>query len=115
MTRPEWHISLDDARGKLPAGDQLPFALVLRHGSMLTGLYAPRGTDSQEPHGQDELYIVATGRGTFVRDGEPVGFTAGDILFVPAGMDHRFVDFTDDLAVWVVFYGPQGGEQGAPH
>ena len=31
-------------------------------------------------------------------------------LFVPAGVEHRFEDFTDDLAVWVVFYGPEGGE-----
>jgi hypothetical protein len=29
---------------------------------------------------------------------------------VPAGVVHRFEDFSDDLAVWVVFYGPEGGE-----
>jgi hypothetical protein len=33
-------------------------------------------------------------------------------LFVPAGAEHRFEDFTDDLTVWVVFYGPEGGEAG---
>jgi mannose-6-phosphate isomerase-like protein (cupin superfamily) len=37
-------------------------------------------------------------------------FGAGDVLFVPAGMPHRFEDFSDDLAVWVIFYGPKGGE-----
>jgi len=37
-------------------------------------------------------------------------FGSCDMLFVPAGLEHRFVDFTDDLAVWVVFYGPEGGE-----
>ncbi|CAN5750314.1 hypothetical protein BH24GEM1_BH24GEM1_26510 [soil metagenome] len=31
-------------------------------------------------------------------------------LFVPAGVAHRFEDFTDDLAVWVLFYGPDGWE-----
>ena len=35
----------------------------------------------------------------------------GDFLFVPAGVEHRFEGFTDDLAVWVVFYGPDGGER----
>lgn len=35
----------------------------------------------------------------------------GDFLFVPAGVEHRFEEFTDDLAVWVVFYGPDGGER----
>lgn len=34
----------------------------------------------------------------------------GDVLFVPAGVEHRFEDFSDDLAGWVVFYGPEGGE-----
>jgi hypothetical protein len=24
---------------------------------------------------------------------------------------HRFLDFSDDLTVWVVFYGPPGGER----
>ena len=33
-----------------------------------------------------------------------------DLLFVAAGTEHPFEDFTDDLAVWVVFFGPQGGE-----
>ena len=32
------------------------------------------------------------------------------MIWVPAGAEHRFEDFSDDLAVWVVFYGPEGGE-----
>ena len=35
----------------------------------------------------------------------------GEALFVPAGVEHRFEDFTDDFAAWVVFYGPEGGER----
>lgn len=37
-------------------------------------------------------------------------FGPGDFLFAPAGLIHRFEDFTDDLVVWVLFYGPEGGE-----
>ncbi|MDB4909698.1 MAG: cupin protein, partial [Gemmatimonadetes bacterium] len=37
-------------------------------------------------------------------------FAPGEFLFVPAGMTHRFERFTPDLTVWVIFYGPQGGE-----
>ena len=37
-------------------------------------------------------------------------FEPGEALFVPAGDTHRFEDFSDDFAVWVVFYGPKGGE-----
>ena len=38
---------------------------------------------------------------------------AGSFLFVPADHFHRFEDFSSDFAVWVVFYGPEGGEPGA--
>ena len=37
-------------------------------------------------------------------------FAPGDVLFVPAHEEHRFESFTDDLVVWVMFYGPEGGE-----
>jgi uncharacterized protein YjlB len=37
-------------------------------------------------------------------------FVAGDVLFVPAGKHHRFVDFTPDLITWAIFWGPPGGE-----
>ena len=37
-----------------------------------------------------------------------------DVLFVKSGDVHRFEDFSDDLLVWVFFYGPEGGEPDAP-
>jgi mannose-6-phosphate isomerase-like protein (cupin superfamily) len=85
-------------------------ALLLEHGSMELRWYAPKGDDPQTPHDQDEIYIVASGSGTFLRAGERFPFTPGDALFVGAGVEHRFVDFSDDFAVWVIFYGPAGGE-----
>ena len=39
-----------------------------------------------------------------------IPFNAGDFLFVPAGMKHRFLDFGENLETWVIFYGPEGGE-----
>ena len=81
------------------------------HGTMELKLYAPRGSDPQQPHARDEIYIVVTGRGRFDNDGEVVSFAPGDTLFVHAGRPHRFLDFSDDFASWVVFYGPEGGEQ----
>ena len=82
----------------------------LGHGSMTLKLYAPRGQDPQQPHEQDELYVVIRGRGRFEQGGEVVPFDSGDVLFVPAGRPHRFVEFSDDFATWVIFWGPQGGE-----
>jgi mannose-6-phosphate isomerase-like protein (cupin superfamily) len=54
--------------------------------------------------------VIAKGRGRFDNGGEVVDFGPGDALFVPAGRAHRFIDFSDDFATWVVFYGPEGGE-----
>ncbi len=92
-----------------PGGER--FAQVMGHGTMEVEVYAPRGRDPQGPHTRDELYFVVSGSGEFVNGQERHPFGPGDALFVPAGVGHRFEDFTDDLVVWVVFYGPEGGEE----
>lgn len=83
---------------------------LLRHGTMSVGLYTPQEVDKQSPHTQDEVYIVASGTGTFALGEQRLPCEKGDAFFVGAGVRHRFEDFSDDLAVWVVFYGPEGGE-----
>jgi len=103
-------VSLLEALARVPGAKGERFATVFERGSVSVEVYAPRGTDPQSPHPRDELYIVAQGQGTFMCGDRIDRFGPGDFLFVPAGVVHRFVDFTDDLAVWVVFYGPQGGE-----
>jgi mannose-6-phosphate isomerase-like protein (cupin superfamily) len=102
--------SVAEAVGRLPGPDGERFARVLGHGSMEVEVYAPRGSDPQTPHPRDELYFVVEGTGKFVNGEIRHPFGPGDALFVPAGVEHRFEDFTDDLVVWVVFYGPEGGE-----
>jgi len=99
---------------KLPGPDGERSIELFRHGTLTVKLYAPRGSDGQHPHTRDEIYVVATGTGRFQREGKDVAFGPGDVLFVPAGEEHRFVDFSDDFATWVFFYGPEGGEAEAP-
>ena len=103
--------SVDPALQLLPGPAGERFVELLRHGSMRTELYAPRGTDPQQPHAQDELYFVLQGSGEFVQDGVRHRCAAGDAFFVPAGQVHRFENFSDDFATWVVFWGPPGGER----
>jgi mannose-6-phosphate isomerase-like protein (cupin superfamily) len=55
--------------------------------------------------------VVWRGSGTFFRDGERKPFGPGDVIFVPAHMEHRFEEFSDDFAAWVIFWGPEGGEK----
>lgn len=96
--------------------DQLPgpegerYIELFRHGSLTVELYAPRGNDPQTPHNRDELYVIISGKGRFVHGSRETTFGPGDVLFVPAGEEHRFVEFADDFATWVFFYGPEGGE-----
>ena len=107
----DWLFALEDIEARLaddPARSRVHYAL--RHGSMRFGIYAPRGSDDQDPHTQDELYIVVSGSGRFVKNGDERPFQPNDAIFVEAGAEHRFVDFTDDFATWVIFWGPQGGE-----
>ena len=80
------------------------------HGTMSLGMYAPRYQDPQQPHDQDELYFVRTGKGTFVHNEARYPVSEGDSIFVAAGESHNFVDFSDDFTAWVVFWGPPGGE-----
>ena len=105
--------SVAEALALLPGAGGQRFAKVLEHESLLVEIYAPRGADPQQPHTRDELYVVVVGSGRFVNGGERQAFEPGDVLFVPAGVFHRFEEFTDDLVVWVVFYGPEGGERAA--
>src|SRR3712207_8780767 len=46
---------------------------------------------------RSELYVVVSGSGRFVNGGERHAFGPGDVLFVPAGVVHRFEEFTEDL------------------
>src|SRR6516164_7923436 len=62
------------------------------------------------PHAQDEIYVVVRGRGVLFHDGRRDAFESGDLMFVTAAVEHRFEDYSDDLAVWVIFYGASGGE-----
>ncbi len=108
----DWYMSVEDILGSLkaaPEGKQsfYPF----RHGTLRAGVYSPKRHDTQEPHDQDELYVVISGTGNFTKGGERRAFKAGDAIFVEAGAEHAFTDFSDDFATWVIFWGPEGGQK----
>lgn len=103
-------VTIDEGLSLLPSTDGSRSIQVFEHGSLTVKVYAPRGTDPQQPHTRDEVYIVAQGSGEFVIGESRLRFGPRDFLFAPAGEPHRFENFTDDLAVWVLFYGPEGGE-----
>ena len=99
-----------EALAHLPGPQGERFVKVFEHGSLLVEVYAPRGSDPQKPHTRDEVYVVVEGSGDFVLGESRQPFSPGDLLFAAAGEAHRFENFSDDLVVWVIFYGPEGGE-----
>ena len=100
MSKGKW-LSFADVQKALHATPDKRFILAWDRGQLEVELFEPR----------DEIYVVVKGSGQFTCEGETSPFGPGDMLFAPAGADHRFVDFTDDLSVWVIFYGPEGGEK----
>ena len=108
--------SLNDLIGQLwdvetdiyPDGE--PFVNAVRSGTMSVELFAPRGEDLQQPHEQDELYIVINGTATLDLGDDEIRCAGGDVLFVEAEAKHRFVDMSNDFMTWAVFWGPPGGE-----
>ena len=107
---PDSHLTVAEALARLPGPKGERFVEVFGHGTLSVELYAPRGADPQSPHTRDEVYVVAAGQGTFQNGATRHPFAPGDVLFVPAHVVHRFESFSDDLVVWVFFYGPEGGE-----
>lgn len=106
------HIALAKALQAAPAPGNLA-ADILSRGGIDLEFYSPHLVDLQQPHERDELYVIARGSGTLVVEGARFPFTAGDVLSVPAGADHRFEAFSNDFATWVIFYGPIGGARAA--
>jgi mannose-6-phosphate isomerase-like protein (cupin superfamily) len=99
-------IRLVDARTRIPGPAGEHSASLFRRGSLDVKLSLPVRPNVQTPHEQDEVYVIIHGRGVLVHDGRRDPFEAGDLMFIAAGTEHHFEDFTEDLAVWVLFFGP---------
>lgn len=97
-------LTIRDALAAL--GDKgLSYAKLFAQPGLDIALYKPDQTDPQTPHLRDEIYVIATGSGTFMQEDESRPFGPGDLLFVPKGAPHRFVDFSADFSTWVIFFG----------
>ena len=103
----KFQVSISDALTHLPGPKGERWATVLQQENLDVEIYAPRGNDPQNPHTRDEVYVVMQGNGRFQNGETRHPFAPGDVLFVPAHRVHRFEDFTDNLIVWVIFYGQE--------
>ena len=109
--RAPWIANIEPMANVIDRSERLPFRFVFEHGTLQAGVYMPGAEDHQRPHNRDEVYVVIAGSGTVYNAGERAQFRPGDFIFVPAFAEHRFEDYTPDFALWVLFYGPEGGEE----
>jgi mannose-6-phosphate isomerase-like protein (cupin superfamily) len=88
-----------------------------RSDDLSTGLYvlAAGGTDRQQPHGEDEIYYVLAGNSRVTVGNEEATIGPGAVIFVAAGVPHRFHDITADLQLLVVFGPAEGSGTRALH
>jgi mannose-6-phosphate isomerase-like protein (cupin superfamily) len=73
--------------------------------ALSAGLYmlAAGAVDMQEPHTEDEIYYVLSGRGSILVGTENRAVQAGSLIYVQANIEHRFHSITEDLRLLVLF------------
>ncbi len=82
----------------------------LRVPSLSMGLYRLNAgrVDEQQPHSEDEVYFVISGKASFRAGGREQAVVPGSLIFVERTVEHRFLDITEDLTVLVFFAPPEG-------
>ncbi|MHB9860363.1 cupin domain-containing protein [Streptomyces sp. YIM S03343] len=99
---------LDELEAERAANDGA-YLRFLRERTMSVGLYAldAGAHDPQTPHRQDEVYFVVSGRASLTVGLETTQVARGSVVFVPAGVAHKFHHISEDLRVLVVFSPPE--------
>jgi mannose-6-phosphate isomerase-like protein (cupin superfamily) len=105
--------SLATLQRSLPDGEA-SYGEFLRVDDLSAGLYVLEAgaVDGQQPHTEDEIYVVLEGRSRFTAGDETRDVGPGDTIFVEAGLPHRFHDITEPLRLIVVFGPPEGSRAG---
>lgn len=77
----------------------------IRNNSMSVGLYKLLAgeEDRQQPHTEDEIYVIVEGKASFLNGDTITQVAKGDVLFVEANQVHRFMEITEDLTTLVIF------------
>ncbi|MEU7422142.1 cupin domain-containing protein [Streptomyces sp. NPDC048362] len=99
---------LDELEAERAANDGA-YLQFLRERNMSVGLYALDAgePDPQNPHRQDEVYFVVSGRASITVGLETTEVSRGSVVYVPAGVTHKFHHISEDLRVLVVFSPPE--------
>ena len=93
---------------------QRPYLEFLKVPTLSAGIYTlpAEGQDQQKTHAQDEVYYVASGRAMIQIGKENIPVQSGSVIFVKAGIDHRFHAIKEELKILVLF--SAAGAEAAP-
>jgi mannose-6-phosphate isomerase-like protein (cupin superfamily) len=100
---PTHPFDIEAVRRRLQAGTG-GYEIVHQSAGLEIGVYAlvAPEPDRQQPHADDEVYVVLEGRGTLDVEGTKTELREGNAIFVPAGAEHRFSGY-EQLSVLVIF------------
>ncbi len=101
--KPSHAFEIEQVRRRLEAGNG-GYEVVHASPGLEVGVYvlvAPE-PDHQQPHADDELYVVLAGSGVLNVEGEAIPVVEGQSVFVPAGAEHQFTAY-EGLSLLVVF------------
>lgn len=98
------HFSLPELLAA-PSQQGRSYAEVLRVQALSAGVYelSAGSDDRQQPHREDEVYVVLRGSANATVNGRTVAVNTGSMLYVPAQVPHHFHDIEEDLTVLVLF------------
>ena len=104
---------LDHLLARQRAGSE-PWVEFLSVPDLTLGLYVLEAgaVDGQEPHTEDELYVILAGRGRFTCGDETIEVGPGDTIHVPAGMSHHYHEITEALQIIYAFAPREGTRAG---
>ncbi|WP_109209757.1 MULTISPECIES: cupin domain-containing protein [Microbacterium] len=96
-------------------GEELRYDELLRVPALSVGRYRlpVASEDPQQPHTEDEVYVIRSGRGILRTPAGDAAAVPGAVLFVPAGEEHRFVEIDEPLDVIVLFAPAEYSNKGA--
>jgi mannose-6-phosphate isomerase-like protein (cupin superfamily) len=108
----ETQLQMTKERGFLFPAKQLTaeaatklYAEFIHTSTLSSGIYTLKAgaQDPQSPHTEDELYYVMEGNASMVVQDSHFHVGPGDVIFVPAFVEHRFYDINTDLKLLVFF------------
>jgi mannose-6-phosphate isomerase-like protein (cupin superfamily) len=112
MSLPSHSFEVEEVRKRLEAGEG-GYEVVHSSAGLEIGVYvlvAPE-PDRQQPHDDDEVYVVLSGQGVLTVEGDAIPVTEGQAVFVPAGAEHRFTGY-EGLSVLVIFASGTSSDSG---